>query len=178
MKESALLIISPDVAVNRLVADGEEPGPAQVTRDLLGAPLPAQQFIDSSEVLGAEAPVAARAGAAPVGALLGRARPVAAVGPRAVAPDLAADRGSVAAERASDLRLGQALPSERGQHISLPGGELMPGVRLLCVYGGWSRILLSRRRRRTILHPSPPEQGKHCQRGVADRPIKRYVAEG
>src|SRR5215218_3675976 len=46
VEESSLLLVSPDVAVGRLVADAEEPDSAQVTRDLLGTPLPAEQLLD------------------------------------------------------------------------------------------------------------------------------------
>jgi hypothetical protein len=46
------------------------------------------------------------------------------VGPRAVTADLAADRRAVAPHGAGDLCLVQALPSERGEHIPLLGGEL------------------------------------------------------
>jgi hypothetical protein len=87
------------------VADSEPPRPAQVARDLLGAPLPAQQLIYEREVGGGEAAVAARAGAAAVRALLGGEGSVMPIGLRAVAPDLAADGRAVAAERACDLCL-------------------------------------------------------------------------
>jgi hypothetical protein len=95
-----------------------------VAGDLLGAPLPTQQLFDEREVAGGEALVAARVGAAAIGALLGGEGAVAAVGAGAVAAQLAADRGAVAAERAGDLGLVQALPSEGGEHIPLFGGEL------------------------------------------------------
>ena len=97
VESPALLLISPDVTVDRLVADREEAGAAAVTGDLLGAPLPAQQFVDGGEVRGREALVAARAGAAALGALLGGEGAVVPVRAGAVASDLAADRGAVAA---------------------------------------------------------------------------------
>ena len=99
MERHAVLLVAPDVAVYGLVTDGEEFCPAQVARDLFGAPLLAQQLFDEREVASGEALVAARARAAAVGALLGGEGAVAAVGPGAVAPDFAADRGAVAAER-------------------------------------------------------------------------------
>jgi hypothetical protein len=93
------------VAVDGLVADGEPPRPAQVPRDLLGAPLAAQQFVYQREVFGREAAIAARARAAAVGALLGGEGAVVPVGAGAVTPDLAEDGTSVAAQRPCDLGL-------------------------------------------------------------------------
>ncbi len=124
VERPALFLISPDVAVDGLVADEEPTGPAEVAGDLFGAPLTAQQLVYQREVFGREAAVTARAGAAAVGALLGGESAVVAVGPSAIAADLAADRRAVAAESACDLRLVSALPSESGEHIPLLGGEL------------------------------------------------------
>ena len=75
VEHAALALVSPDVAVDGLVADRELPRPPQVARDLLGAPLPAQQLLDEGEVLFAKAQVAARADLRPLvcsWALLGR----------------------------------------------------------------------------------------------------------
>ena len=69
--------------------------------------------------------VTARAGAPSVGALLGGRGTVAAVRADGVAMEFAADGRAVAPHGAGDLGLVTALPSERGQHISLPGGELV-----------------------------------------------------
>src|SRR5215208_5483667 len=63
VERPALLLIPPDVAVDRLVANGEQPLPGEVSRDLLGAPLPAEQPVYLREVRGREALVAAGAGA-------------------------------------------------------------------------------------------------------------------
>jgi len=54
-------LVTPDVAVDALMADGELPPSAQVTGYLFRAPLPAQQPLDCGEVLRREAAVAARA---------------------------------------------------------------------------------------------------------------------
>src|SRR5215207_9548755 len=61
VERPAPLLIPPDVAVDRLVADREEAGAGEVARDLLGAPLAAQQPVDYGEVFRREALVAARA---------------------------------------------------------------------------------------------------------------------
>lgn len=63
--------VSPDVVVDGLVADKEDPQLAQVSGWLLGTPLPAQQFIDQCKVLCREAQIAAVARVPPVGTLLG-----------------------------------------------------------------------------------------------------------
>src|SRR5919197_1784681 len=124
VEESSLALVAPDVAVDGLVADREQAFAGEVARDLLGAPLPAQQPVDEREVRGREALVAAGAGAAPVGPLLGLARAVVAVPAGAVAAELAADGRAVAAEGAGHLGLRQALHSQGGEHIPLVGGEL------------------------------------------------------
>jgi len=85
------------------VANEELPRPAQVTRDLLGAPLPAQQLLDPGEVRRAEPPVAAGAGAPAVRPLLCGEGAVAAVGAGAVTADLAADGTPVAGPAAGVL---------------------------------------------------------------------------
>ena len=51
VEQAALLLISPDVAVDGLVADREEAAAGEVAADLLGAPLSAQQFVDERENL-------------------------------------------------------------------------------------------------------------------------------
>jgi hypothetical protein len=124
IEQTACLFISPDVAVDGLVADREESSPAEVARDLLGAPLPAQQPVDGGEVFRREVAVAAGAGAAALGALLCGEGAVVPVRAGAVAADLAADRAAVASEGAGDLGLVEPLPSEGGEHIPLLGGEL------------------------------------------------------
>ena len=100
VKRPARALIPPDVAVDGLVADREEPLPPEVSRDLLGAPLPAEQLVYQREVFRREVAVTARAGAAAVSALLCREGAVVAVGAGTVTPDLAADRRAVATERA------------------------------------------------------------------------------
>src|SRR5215218_8095747 len=89
-----------------------------------GLHLTAEQLLDGGEVFRREAPVAARTGAAAVGALLRGEGAIAAVRPGAVAADFAADRAAVSAERAGDFGLVEPLPSEGGEHIPLLGGEL------------------------------------------------------
>src|ERR1043166_5910441 len=125
VEETSLALIPPDVAVDSLVANRELPGAGQVPSDLFGTPLAAEQPVDEREVCCRKAAVAARAEAAPVGALLGLAGAVVAVRARAVAAELAADRAAVAAQGAGHLRLRQALHSECGEHIPLVGGELV-----------------------------------------------------
>ena len=59
VEQPSRLLVSPDVAVDGLVADGELPQTAEMSGDLLGTPLAAQQLVDLGEVLGREAQVAA-----------------------------------------------------------------------------------------------------------------------
>jgi hypothetical protein len=117
------MLVALDVAVDGLVADAQTPETAQMSRDLLGAPLAAQQLVNRSEVVWREAEVAARARAPPIGSFLGRAGAVGDAGAGAVAAQFAAHRGAVAAEQTGDLRTVQALPSEGGKHIPLLWGE-------------------------------------------------------
>src|SRR5688572_20818402 len=106
------------------MADREPTRPSQLPRDLLGAPLAAEQLFDEREVLRAETAVAARAGAATVRPLLCRRGAVAAVRAGGVTTEFAADGRAVTPQGARDLRVIAALPSECGEHISLLGGEL------------------------------------------------------
>jgi hypothetical protein len=106
------------------MTDPEEPHPGEVSRDLFGAPLPAEQFVYFGEILCGEAQIAAGAGAPPLGALLSFAGTIVAVETATVAAEFAADGWAVAAEGAGDPGLIEALLSESGEHIPLLGGEL------------------------------------------------------
>lgn len=54
-------LVTPDVAIDGLMADRELPPSAQMTGYLFRTPLPAQELLDCGEVLRCEAAVAARA---------------------------------------------------------------------------------------------------------------------
>ncbi len=82
-------LVSPDVAIDSLVTDGELPQTAEMTGDLLWTPLPADQFVDLGKILDGESLIAAGTRSPTIGAFLGFARPVATIYLAAIATDLA-----------------------------------------------------------------------------------------
>lgn len=134
MQRAAQAPITPDVAVDRLVADAQRA--AQPAADLLGTPSLPKQGFDPSQMRARKALIASRARATAGGALDGLAGTVAAVEAGAVALELAADRAAVAAELASDLGLVETLISQGGENIPFLGGDLAVGHRRLPCLGG------------------------------------------
>jgi hypothetical protein len=99
------LFITPDVAINSFVADREPARSAQVSGDLLRAPLLTDEIIDFGKVRRGEALITARTRPSPVGAFLGLTGSVVAVKAEAISCEFAADGGEVAVQGGSDLRL-------------------------------------------------------------------------
>jgi hypothetical protein len=62
-------------------------------------------------------------------------RPVVSIPPRAIAPNLSRNRAPMAVQLPRDLGLSAPLLSQGGQHISLPGGELV--IRHGCYPCSW-----------------------------------------
>ena len=123
MQRAATLEVIPDVTVDGFVADEEFTLPAQEAGDLFWAPELTQQGFDSTEVLGAEVPIASRSRATTAGHEDGFGGPIV-PGTSTVAPELATDGAAMAFKVKSDLRLIQALLAQRGNHIPLLRGEL------------------------------------------------------
>jgi hypothetical protein len=71
IEQSSRLFILPDVAIDGLVTDRELAFSAQVSGDLLRAPLLTDQIVDQGEVPGCKTLITTGARAAPVGSLLG-----------------------------------------------------------------------------------------------------------
>src|SRR5690242_5343956 len=111
--------IVPDMPVDGLMTDAQQALVAQMPRYLLRAPLLAQQRVNLVQILEREALVAARARAPAIGALNSRAGTVVPVKACAVTLEFAADGAAVAPQLPGDLRLVEALRSERGEHIPL-----------------------------------------------------------
>jgi len=92
MQSTARALVLPDVAVDRLVTDREQPVAPQPPGDLLGAPVLADQCLDTRLVGLRELRVPARAGAASPGIPVRQLRAVRAVAVRVVAVEFANDR--------------------------------------------------------------------------------------
>ena len=126
--------ISPDVAVDRLVADAQ--GAAQPAADLLGAPPLPKQGFDTPQMRARKALITPGARATAGGALDSLAWTVAAVEAGTVALEFAADRAAVAAQLASDLGLVETLLSPGRENKPFLGGDLAIGHRRLPCLGG------------------------------------------
>jgi hypothetical protein len=124
MEQPSALFVSPDVAVDGLVANGELTHPAEVPGHLLGTPLAAEKFVNLKKVLDSEAQVAPRTRASSISALLCFAGAVMAVESRAIAMDFARDGTAMAAQCHPNLRLVEPLLSQCGKDISFSGGDL------------------------------------------------------
>src|SRR6266566_5210567 len=95
MERAPRLLVGPEVAIDRFVADLEQAEAAQPAGHLIGTPIFAEQLLDQGPVRGTELPIAARA-RAPAARI--RVRELGPVGPVAVgtiALDLPPDRAPV-----------------------------------------------------------------------------------
>jgi hypothetical protein len=107
---AAAALVTPDVAVDGLMADEENAGPAEPSRDLLWTPFHPEMLDHDIPVLGGEALVASRSRASPTSEVVRECRPIDSPSPiLRVAADLTADRAAVAPQDASDLSLRTAL---------------------------------------------------------------------
>jgi len=124
IKRAARLLVSPNVATDRLVTDGKRSSRRKPSRDLFRAPALDQRLAYLLQVLNAELLISARTRSSSIAQLLCLGRPVMPVPGRAVAPEFASNGAAMAAQLACDLRGARPLRSERSQHISLLRGDL------------------------------------------------------
>lgn len=111
------------MAVDGLMADSEYAVEAQLTGDLLGTPVQAQQGNDHLQMPLGETPIAPGVGAPASGAAIGFAG---AIGPiiALIAAQLSGDGAAVAPELPGDSGLRESLHAQSGDHIPLSGGDL------------------------------------------------------
>jgi len=126
VKTASALFVGPDVLVDGLVADGEQPESAEPTADLLGAEVLTKLAFDECPVRRSEALVAARPGAAAPRLLARRETAIATVLP-AVTGDLTTDGATMPAQSPRDRCRPQSLFLQRCEGISLFRGELVVG---------------------------------------------------
>lgn len=127
MQRTAGMLLTPDVLVDRLVADTQTALAPKPSADLLGAPSLRQQVLDKHPLQGGEGASSSAPRAATVRALLRFTRTVSAVMHRGIPLQLAANGTGVSTHAPSDLGIRQRrmLRSQRGQSISLVGGDLV-----------------------------------------------------
>jgi len=104
-------LVGPDVAIDRLVADGQLTGPTKHRRDLLGTPLEGEPPRDERELRRREPIAAATAPPSRAGPGLGKGGAIAAIRAR-VPGQFPADRAAVPPQRPSDV--GGAEPESPG----------------------------------------------------------------
>ena len=104
VQRAAALLVFPEVARDRLVADGEDLEAQQPADDLLGMEVLPQHRLDQRPILGGELGVSPRDAAAPVRVVLGLEGPL---GPAILAPH-------VPAHLAADLGVGHGFRSLAG----------------------------------------------------------------
>jgi len=115
VQRAARPFVSPDMPVDRLVADPQPTLVAEAPRDLLGAPELAELGIDLGPVRCGEALIAAGAGPAGPGIGVGELGAVAVVVVGGIAADLAIERTAVAAQQPGDSGHGDVVLAESGQ---------------------------------------------------------------
>ena len=135
MQASPVRSVGPDVAVDRLVANGELALLGEVSGHLLGAPVPAPQSLYLLPVAAFESLVSPRGRTAPVGLLLNLARAVAAIPWRAVASELPRDRAAMASRLVGNSGRAEARLSKRRDPVSFLLGHLVVVQRLFPMLG-------------------------------------------
>ena len=127
MESAALTLVTPDVLIDRLVADVQHAAQSEKPGDLLGTEIGAKQTFDEPPIVWAEVTLSPVPGASSVCLFLGTFKAVGAIEPRSVAPDLTRDRAAMAAHEACDLGIRELghLSEQRDEGISLFGGDLV-----------------------------------------------------
>lgn len=117
--------VVPDMAVDGFVADQQEIVLAQISRNLLGAPLLFQVSMHGFEMTGRELCIAPRAGASISSAAIRFTRAIRAICGTRVSSDLTRNRTRRPIQFPSNVGLRQALLAKRREHIPLSRGELV-----------------------------------------------------
>ncbi len=140
VERAAAAFVSPDVAVDRLVADREVPPAPQPAGDLLRTPVLAEERLHLRPRRGREPAVAPGARAPAPGIPVGELGAVGPVAVRSVAAHLAPDRAAVPAQQPGD-RCGRRSPlAQQPQGISFGEGDLVIRHRWLPSLGGESKL--------------------------------------
>ena len=123
VKPPPVIAVVPDVAVDSLMADIEDPVEAQPAGDLLGTPVLAQQRSDHLQLALGEAPIAPGMRASGAGAAIGFAGTVGAI-VALIAANLPGHGAAVVSDLVGDSGQGESLHAQSGDHIPLSGGDL------------------------------------------------------
>jgi Carbamoyltransferase C-terminus/Carbamoyltransferase N-terminus len=120
----ARALVRPEVPVDGLMTDRERALPLEPARDLLGAPVLAQEPLDPLPVRRGKPAIAPGARPPPPGVPVRELRAIGAVAAAAVALDLPPDGAAMAAEDARDRRGGEALLAKQRKGVSFGKGDL------------------------------------------------------
>lgn len=112
------MFVVPDMAVDGLVSDPQEPEPAEPPRDLLRTEVLAQPSLNDLPIGRRESLVPSRPGSPPTREVIGELGTIGSV-LLDVTAHLAANGAAVPAEGAGDLRLAAALFAKRRERIPL-----------------------------------------------------------
>jgi hypothetical protein len=124
IERAAGVLVGPDVAIDRFVADPQQAEAAQPARHLVGTPIFAEQLLDLRPLHARELSIAARVGAPAAGVPVGELGAIGPVTVRAVALDLAPDRAAVAVQEPGDRGGRQPALTQQTQRVSFRKGDL------------------------------------------------------
>jgi hypothetical protein len=147
-------LVTPDVAVDGLVADLEQAVASQPAGDLLRAPVLSQQGLDSSPLRGGKAAIPPGLLSPAVGVPVSELRTVPPIVPGGVASHLPADGASVTTQDAGYGRASKSLASEQSYGVTFFIGDLAIPHHDLLVLGRGKKVkgIPGHRQKHGVLH--------------------------